>query len=114
MSITFTTHVLNGTDGTHAAGVALRLCAGEAVLAEGVTDPGGRLRFEIAVASLPADGSIALEIDTEPYWRKRGVPRLGPQIVSGVSLQLILPRADGHHHLPVMLSPNSFSVWWSA
>lgn len=114
MSITFTTHVLNGTDGTHAAGVALRLCAGDTVLAEGVTDAGGRLRCEIAVDVLPADGAIALQIDTEPYWRGRGVPRTGPQIVSGMTIRLSLPHEAGHHHAPVMLSPNAFSAWWSS
>lgn len=114
MSITFTTHVLNGTDGTHAAGVALRLCAGGAVLAEGVTDAGGRLRCEIAVTALPADGAVELHLDTAAFWRDRGVPRQGPQIVAGVTIRLSLPQGAGHHHVPVMLSPNAFSAWWSA
>lgn len=113
MSITFTTHVLNGTDGTHAAGVVLRLCAGDTILAEGVTNAGGRLQCEITVDSLPPDGKILLHIDTEAYWRDRGVPRSGPQIVAGFTVRLILPRSEGHHHVPVMLSPNAFSAWWS-
>ncbi|GGE28654.1 5-hydroxyisourate hydrolase [Gemmobacter megaterium] len=114
MSITFTTHALNGTDGTHAGGVALRLCAGDTILAEGVTNVGGRLQCEIALDAVPRDGLILLHIDTEPYWRGRGVPRTGPQIVSGVTIRLDLPRTSGHHHVPVMLSPNAFSAWWSA
>ena len=114
MSITFTTHVLNGTDGTHAAGVALRICAGDIVLAQGITNEGGRLQCEIPVDALPADGMILLHIDTEPFWRGRGVPRTGPQIVAGLTLRLIVPRIEGHHHVPVMLSPNAFSAWWSA
>ena len=114
MTITFTTHVLDGTDGTHADGVALRLCAGDTVLAEGVTNASGRLQCEITVDALPPDGTILLQIDTEPYWRGRGVPRSGPQIVEGVTIRLILPRIAGHHHVPVMLSPNAFSAWWSA
>ncbi|MCB1360570.1 MAG: hydroxyisourate hydrolase [Rhodobacter sp.] len=114
MTITFTTHVLNGTDGTHAGGVALRLCAGDAVLAQGVTDQGGRLRCEIAVDALPADGAVALHIETAAYWRDRSVPRQGPQIVEGVTIRLSLPPGAAHHHVPIMLSPNAFSAWWSA
>lgn len=114
MSLTFTTHVLNGTDGTHAAGVRLRLCAGASELAAGVTDASGRLRCEIAVEALPADGAVTLEIDTAPFWRDRGIPRQGPQIVAGLAIRLSLPQGPGHHHVPVMLSPNAFSAWWSA
>lgn len=114
MSTTFTTHVLNATDGTHAGGVALRLCAAGAVLAAGVTDEGGRLRCEVETAALPADGAVTLEIDTAAYWQDRGVPRQGPQIVAGVTLRLSLPTGARHHHVPVMLSPNAFSAWWSA
>lgn len=59
------------------------------------------------VAGHLADGHTRLT-------RKPAVPRTGPQIVSGVTIRLDLPRTSGHHHVPVMLSPNAFSAWWSA
>ena len=116
MTLKFTTHILNGTDGTHAAGVgiALRNLADGEILLTAETDGGGRLQGEIASDRIAPDLRIELVIRNGAYWQGRGVPRSGPQVVEEVAIRMQLPAAEGHYHAPVMLSPNSFSAWWSA
>ena len=116
MSLKFTTHILNGTDGTHAAGVGIELRnrADGALVFAGQTDAGGRLMAEIASERIAPDGRLELCIANGRFWAGRGIPRSGPQIVAEVAIRLDLPAPEGHYHVPVMLSPNSFSSWWSA
>lgn len=116
MTLKFTTHVLNGTDGTHAAGVGLclRNRGDGAVLFAGETDAGGRLLAEIPAEAIARDGRIELVIANGAFWEGRNIPRGGPQIVDDVAIGITLPARAGHYHLPVMLSPNSFSGWWSS
>ncbi|MCZ4291620.1 hydroxyisourate hydrolase [Hoeflea alexandrii] len=116
MTLKFTTHVLNGTDGTHAAGVGLSLCnrCDGTLLFSGVTDAGGRLQAEIPTEAIADDGALELVIRSRAFWEGRNIPRSGPQIVDEVAVRITLPERSGHYHLPVMLSPNSFSGWWSS
>jgi hypothetical protein len=64
-----------------------------------------------ATNRLSTGGAVALQIDTEAYGRGSGMPRAGPQSVSGVTIRLCLPQAAGHHHVPVMPSPNAVPAW---
>lgn len=116
MMLKFTTHVLNGTDGTHAAGVSLALHNRRdgGLLFAGQTDAGGRLLAEIPSAEIAPDGRIELVIANGAFWETRNIPRTGAQIVDEVVIRISLPDRTGHYHLPVMLSPNSFSAWWSS
>lgn len=116
MTMTFTTHILNGTDGTHAGGVRLGLYnrdSGERIFL-GETNEGGRLQTIIAESQLPESGAVELVIWNGPFWEGRGIPRHGPQIVDEVVIRISLPERTGHYHVPLMRSPNSFSCWWSA
>lgn len=116
MTLKFTTHILNGTDGTHAAGVGIELrnLAGGESLFAGETDAGGRLQCEIASARVAADGRLELVIRNGAFWQGREIPRSAPQVVEEVAIRMRIPERQGHYHAPVMLSPNSFSGWWSA
>jgi len=116
MTLKFTTHVLNGTDGTHAAGVGIELrnLTGGKPLFVGETDAGGRLQCEIASEHIASDGRLELMIRNGAFWHDQEIPRSGPQVVEEIIVRLQIPGRRGHYHAPVMLSPNSFSAWWSA
>ncbi len=77
MTLKFTTHVLNGTDGTHAAGVDLSICnrGDGTVLFSGETDAGGRLQAEIPSAEIAPEGQIELVIVNGAFWETRNIPR---------------------------------------
>ena len=111
-----TSHTLNGTDGTHAGGIAVTLanCATGEVLFATETDPGGRLSQEILPERIEPDARYELVFATGLYWAARGIPREGVQIMDEVVLRFSMPDPEGRYHMPVILSPNSYSVWWSA
>ena len=110
MSVAISTHVLDATDGTHAAGIGVRLTLAEtgAVLFAAETDTGGRLTR--ALDAPPAPGTLCdLVFDTGPYWRARGVPG-GLQ---AISLRFAIGGPKMRHHLPLIIGPHGYSGWFS-
>ena len=88
MSVSVSTHVLDTAAGRPAAGVRVELCRGTDVLAAGETDGDGRIA---ALADGLDPGTYALVFwPPSPFFTK-------------VELQLEL--ADGHHHVPLLISP---------
>jgi 5-hydroxyisourate hydrolase len=97
-----TTHVLDTARGVPATGIPVRLCAGGSVLAEGVTDDDGRVR-DLGPERLDA-GVYKLTFDTGDYL---GPDAFFPEVT--VSFRILDPGA--HHHVPVLLSPFSYSTY---
>jgi len=113
---TLSSHTLNGTDGTHAGGITVRLIetASNKLLFSSETDSGGRLRQEIAPEEIDPSAQYDLIFETKAYWQPRGLPREGKQILDSIVIRLSMPEPEGQYHIPLILSPNSYSVWWSA
>jgi len=113
--MTISTHVLDASAGTPAAGVAVtlsRLEVGWLDIESGVTDSGGRHRF---LADSPA-GTYCLTFGTGAYFTARAVATFYPE----VSVTFTLPEpADemdtttgaGHFHVPLLLSPFAYSTY---
>jgi 5-hydroxyisourate hydrolase len=97
------THVLDTTRGRPAAGVRVRLERDGATLAEGVTDADGRLRDLAAETA----GRYRLIFDTGGYFAALGVPAFFPEVV--VCFEVTGPA--GHHHVPLLLSPYSYTTY---
>lgn len=106
---TVSSHILNAVDGTHAAGVAVRLInlkTGE-MLFDTITDAGGRLKE--VVSRIDCDAAYELTFDVGAYWVARGVaPRMRE-----VVLRFGMPNVDVTYHSPIIVSPNGYSVWTS-
>lgn len=91
-----TTHVLDTAAGRPAAGIPVRLLAGGAVLASGVTNADGRVP-ELGPEQLET-GDYRLEFDV-------ATPFL-PRITIDFTI------ADGsHYHVPVLLSRYGFTTY---
>ena len=52
--------------------------------------------------------------ETGPYWEARDLPHKTPQIMNEIVVRFQIPDSDARCHIPVILSPNSYSVWWSS
>ena len=106
-----TSHTLNGTDGTHAGGIKVifSLVGGENIF-ETKMDEGGRLNEEIGSKYLDPTFSYELVFETGPYWIERGYKQILDQVV----LRFKMPDPNSNYHMPVIISPNSYSVWWSS
>ncbi|OLT47821.1 hydroxyisourate hydrolase [Saccharomonospora sp. CUA-673] len=100
-----TTHVLDTARGRPAAGVPVELHArddGWSTIAAAVTDDDGRAR-DLGPDQLPA-GVYRLVFDTESYL---GADCFLPEVT--VTFRITDPAS--HHHVPVLLSPFSYSTY---
>ena len=101
------THVLDTTRGRPAAGVPVRLdrYVGDTwkPLAEELTDDEGRL------GDLPAReaGTYRLRFGTGPYFAALGVETFYPE----VSVVFVVTGADGHYHVPLLVSPYGYTTY---
>ncbi|NNE22015.1 MAG: hydroxyisourate hydrolase [Rhizobiales bacterium] len=116
---TLTTHTLNSVDGTHAGGIPVSLYRIEpdgtrTELFRSATDDDGRLGQEVALdASMPHAG-YEMVLETGPYFEARGQRDPGQPVCSDVVFRFKMPDAQARYHIPFMLAPNSYSVWWSS
>jgi 5-hydroxyisourate hydrolase len=102
--VSVSTHVLDAVAGRPAAGIAVRLYAGNGLLAEGVTDADGRCRLtgEATVA-----GPHRLVFATGTWFDGRGVAAFWPE----VTLTFAVTAPAEHHHVPLLLSPFAYSTY---
>jgi 5-hydroxyisourate hydrolase len=102
--VSISTHVLDAVAGRPAAGIAVRLLAGDRVVAEGVTDDDGRCRL---AEGATAAGTHRLVFDTGAWFSARDVPTFYPE----VTLTFAVVDPAQHHHVPLLLSPFAYSTY---
>jgi 5-hydroxyisourate hydrolase len=112
---TISTHVLDSVIGTHAAGIRVecfrRLPTGQSISVFDVTaTQEGRISEAVEA---DAGAEFELVFHSAAYYKKMQLPDDGYQVVNSIVIRITTPEADEKYHLPIMLSPHSYSVWWS-
>jgi 5-hydroxyisourate hydrolase len=102
--VSVSTHVLDAGAGRPAAGMAVRLLAGDLEIGTGVTDDDGRCRL--------ADGATGagvhrLVFDTGAWFAGQGRETFFPEVV--LTFDVHDPQA--HHHVPLLLAPYAYSTY---
>ena len=106
-------HTLNGADGTHAADIKVRLVninTGNELFAS-ETDTGGRLQETVDLTGADPADRYELVFDTGRFWAMQGVTH--SQRVDEIVLRFAMPDPAARYHMPIILSPNSYSTWAS-
>jgi hydroxyisourate hydrolase len=98
-----TTHVLDAARGRPAAGIAVTLSGPAGSVASGRTDADGRVSDFGPEALQPGD--YRLEFATGEWFAEQGVEAFYPRVVVDFRL------GEGHHHVPVLLSPFAYSTY---
>ena len=98
------THVLDSVLGRPAAGIAVRLFAGDDLLAEGVTDRNGRCRLTEDATGV---GTHRLVFATGPGVAEQGRDAFYPEVV----LTFVVQEPAEHHHVPLLLAPFAYSTY---
>ncbi|MGY9009734.1 MAG: hydroxyisourate hydrolase [Rhodobacterales bacterium] len=108
---TLTSHTLNGTDGSHAGAIKVKLIEvdGQTIF-ETEIDDGGRLKQEIEPSKINPSSIYELTFETGQYWLERGFEQIMDQVV----LRFRMPDPEGTYHMPIIINPNSYSTWWSS
>ena len=109
------THVLDTMHGCPAAGMAVRLYAtqGEqATLVKSlVLNHDGRTDAPLFDNASLRAGTYRLTFDVAGYFKARGVALPEPNFLNQVSLDFGIAHADQHYHVPLLVSPWSYSTY---
>jgi 5-hydroxyisourate hydrolase len=110
------THVLDTMNGCPAAGMAVKLQRLHGDRAETIRalilDADGRNpEGPLLDAAAMAAGRYRLLFSVAAYFRGRGVELPEPPFIDEVQLDFGIAEADGHYHVPLLVSPWSYSTY---
>lgn len=110
------THVLDTMHGRPAAGMRVTLqrldAGGMTTLREVVLNADGRCDGgPLLDAAAMAVGRYRLLFEVAPYFRALGVALPEPPFLDTVPLEFGIADAAGHYHVPLLVSPWSFSSY---
>ncbi len=110
-----TTHVLDTAQGRPAAALHLRLARreGDAYvnLRADVTDVDGRCATPLLEGAGLMRGRYRLAFAAGDYFRAQGVALPDPPFLDEVTLDFGIADPDRHYHVPLLLSPWSYSTY---
>lgn len=103
-----TTHVLDTALGKPAAGVKIALYRDGQQVAEAVTNADGRTDAPMLT---PLEiGSYELVFHAGDYLRRTGQGE-GVLFLDQIPIRFGVPDADGHYHVPLLISPFAYSTY---
>lgn len=108
-----TTHVLDTAHGIPARGMRIELHAagsGEP-LARLATNDDGRASAPLLEGETLRAGRYTLTFHVADYFRARGVALPEPPFLDAVRIDFGVADAGGHYHVPLLVSPWSYSTY---
>ena len=107
------THILDTTHGCPARGVAIRLFAlggQKALCVSAVSNADGRTDDPLLEDETMRTGTYELEFDIGAYFASRGTPVDDPPFLGTVVIRFSV-REDEDYHVPLLVSPWSYSTY---
>tara|TARA_Y100000590_G_C15178805_1_gene810428 strand:+ start:89 stop:442 length:354 start_codon:yes stop_codon:yes gene_type:complete len=113
----FSSHLLNSLDGTHASNVKVSLTKidlqGEKkILFDMVTDENGRINKEFDLTQDDFLCNFEMIIKLGDYFSNY-FKTDSNKIVSDIVIRINMKNNKTKYHIPIIISPNSYSIWWS-
>ena len=110
------THVLDTAHGCPAAGMRITLQRvddrGEATTLRSLAlDADGRAGGPLLAGAELTAGRYRLLFEVALYFRDRGVDLPDPPFIDTVQLDFGVAQADGHYHVPLLVSPWAYSTY---
>ena len=110
-----TTHVLDTAHGTPGAGMRVRLfrkTGGEyALVTDVVTNADGRCDKPLVEGAALATGHYRLVFAAGAYFAARGLSLPQPAFIDEVTVDFGVADAAVHYHVPLLVSPYSYSTY---
>lgn len=110
-----TTHVLDTHAGTPATGMRVELYRHDGgaltLLADLRTNADGRADAPLLEGDALQPGRYRLVFEVDPYFRARGVDLPQPPFLASVPLDFGIADAGAHYHVPLLVSPWSYSTY---
>jgi 2-oxo-4-hydroxy-4-carboxy-5-ureidoimidazoline decarboxylase len=110
------THVLDNHNGRPAPGIAIELielaALGESrVIARAITNDDGRTDQPLIGGRPLPIGRYELRFAVGPYFAARGVPLSDPPFLDEIPLRFAISEPEGHYHVPLLVTPWSYSTY---
>lgn len=107
-----TTHVLDTTHGKPAAGMVIDLLDGQGNrLARATTNADGRLDKPLLDGDGYKAGAYRLQFHVAQYFRVHGVQLPTPPFLDVVTVDFGIADRSAHYHVPLLVSPYSYSTY---
>ena len=108
---TISSHLLNSVDGTHANGIKVTIyqinSSGEQkIFFETETDKGGRILKDFELSNNDCACEYEMVCKTADYFSEK-------KVVSEIIVKFKMEDPKKKYHLPIIISPNGYSIWWS-
>jgi 5-hydroxyisourate hydrolase len=105
-------HILDSVSGRSAAGIRCQLFqivgdAARTAIFDVIADAEGRISETVLIDASSIAGEFELVMHAAGYF---GAEKA---VVATVVIRFVIDDADKRYHLPVMLTPHSYSTWWS-
>ena len=108
---TLSSHLLNSVNGTHASGVKIIIYqvksdGSKKIFHEAKTDNQGRFLKDFDLTEKDCLCDYEMICKTADYFSEK-------RIVSEIIVKFKMEDPKKKYHLPIIISPNGYSVWWS-
>ena len=105
------THLLNSVNGTHASGVKIIInqidsSGVKKVFLKTITDNSGRVLKDFDLSKEDCSCEYEMVCKTANYFSEK-------KIVSEIIIKFKMEDPKKKYHLPIIISPNGYSIWWS-
>jgi 2-oxo-4-hydroxy-4-carboxy-5-ureidoimidazoline decarboxylase len=110
------THVLDNHDGRPAQGVALTLCelgndGARRPIIQTATNRDGRTDRPLISGRPVPIGRYELRFEIGHYYASRKIPTADPAFLQSVPIEFFVAEPEGHYHVPLLVTPWSFSTY---
>ena len=107
---TFSSHLLNSVNGTHANGVKVIIyqinsSRVKKIFLETETDKEGRILKDFELSNDDCVCDYEMVCKTADYFSEK-------KIVSEIIIKFRMEDPKKKYHLPIIISPNGYSIWW--
>lgn len=110
-----TTHVLDTANGTPAAGISIELRKlakeGYETVSSHVTNADGRTDSPLLAAETMAVGHYELLFTTGDYFAQKTDDLPDPPFLDVIPIRFAIADIDAHYHVPLLVSPWSYSTY---
>ena len=110
-----TTHVLDISSGQPAAGIRIEVheltAASPVLLTSTATGKDGRCAQPLLAGAAFRVGRYTMTFYLAEYFRTRGVALPEPAFIEDAVIRIGIAHAEQHYHVPLLVSPWSYSVY---
>ena len=115
---TVSSHVLDAVAGNSAIGFRVQLFrllsdSQRELVFDVVSDHEGRILQQVKIPQAGAEQEFELVFFSQDYFRNNTAIADIPQNMKTVVARFSMCERDKRYHIPLVLSPHSYTIWWS-